>query len=94
MLTQLHLANFYMDVYETLFFSQDNLEIHRAGFKSMSMHNLSDLVQQAVATNVFKLFTIYLIIYGKILYILYFMKLRFHVATYVDFSLGNANWEP
>jgi len=36
-----------------LCFSQDNLEIHRAGFKSMSMHNLSDLVQQAVATNVF-----------------------------------------
>ncbi|CAD6235305.1 unnamed protein product [Miscanthus lutarioriparius] len=31
--------------------SEDNLEIHRAGFKSMSMHNLSDLVQQAVATN-------------------------------------------
>ena len=56
-----------MDVYETLFFSQDNLEIHRAGFKSMSMHNLSDLVQQAVATNVFKLFIIYLNIYEKIL---------------------------
>ncbi|TKW18493.2 hypothetical protein SEVIR_5G437000v4 [Setaria viridis] len=31
--------------------SEDDLEIHRAGFKSMSMHNLSDLVQQAVATN-------------------------------------------
>ncbi|CAM0884412.1 unnamed protein product [Alopecurus aequalis] len=31
--------------------SEDNLEIHRAGFQSMNMHNLSDLVQQAVATN-------------------------------------------
>jgi hypothetical protein len=87
-----------MDAYVTLIcnsvFSQDNLEIHRAGFKSTTMHNLSDLVQQAVATNVFKLFIIYLTIWGKILYILCFMKLRFHVATYVDFSLGNANWEP
>uniref|UniRef100_A0ACD5XGZ3 Uncharacterized protein n=1 Tax=Avena sativa TaxID=4498 RepID=A0ACD5XGZ3_AVESA len=31
--------------------SEDNLEIHRAGFQSINMHNLSDLVQQAVATN-------------------------------------------
>uniref|UniRef100_A0A0E0JSX2 Mannosyl-oligosaccharide glucosidase n=1 Tax=Oryza punctata TaxID=4537 RepID=A0A0E0JSX2_ORYPU len=31
--------------------SEDNLEIHRAGFKSINMHNLSDLVQQALATN-------------------------------------------
>jgi mannosyl-oligosaccharide glucosidase len=31
--------------------SEENLEIHRAGFKSISMHNLSDLVQQALATN-------------------------------------------
>ncbi|KAL6840416.1 hypothetical protein ACP4OV_030226 [Aristida adscensionis] len=31
--------------------SEDNLEIHRAGFKSTNMHNLSELVQQAVATN-------------------------------------------
>ncbi|KAK3166350.1 hypothetical protein QOZ80_1AG0044680 [Eleusine coracana subsp. coracana] len=31
--------------------SEDNLEIHRAGFKSNSMHNLSDIVQLAVATN-------------------------------------------
>jgi hypothetical protein len=30
----------------------------------------------------------------KNLHIKYFMKLPFHVATYVDFSLGNANWEP
>lgn len=39
-------------MYRTVFFSQENLEIHRAGFKSISMHNLSDLVQQALATNV------------------------------------------
>jgi mannosyl-oligosaccharide glucosidase len=54
-LIELHLAYFYMDAYVTLIcnsvFSQDNLEIHRAGFKSTTMHNLSDLVQQAVATN-------------------------------------------
>ncbi|KAG8054167.1 hypothetical protein GUJ93_ZPchr0001g31040 [Zizania palustris] len=31
--------------------SEDNLEIHRAGFKSISMHNLSDLVQKSLATN-------------------------------------------
>jgi hypothetical protein len=52
MLIQLHMTNFHVDICNSVF-SQDNLEIHRAGFKSMSMHNLSDLVQQAVATNVF-----------------------------------------
>ncbi|KAI4964728.1 hypothetical protein ZWY2020_059785 [Hordeum vulgare] len=31
--------------------SEDNLEIHRAGFQTISMHNLSDLVQHALVTN-------------------------------------------
>jgi mannosyl-oligosaccharide glucosidase len=40
-----------IDDWELYLRSEDNLEIHRAGFKSTTMHNLSDLVQQAVATN-------------------------------------------
>lgn len=31
--------------------SEDNLEIHRSGFQSTNMHNLSDLVQHTLATN-------------------------------------------
>lgn len=48
-------------IYGTL--SQDNLEIHRAGFQTVSMHNLSDLVQHALVTNVIpKLLFLYLYI--------------------------------
>jgi hypothetical protein len=75
-----YLANFYMAV-----LLQDNLEIHRAGFKSSSMHNLSDLVQQAVATNVCKLLT-FTILLGEKLEFLYVIKLHLHtMPTNVDF---------
>src|SRR6266540_2944352 len=74
MTMQFHLANFCMDIYVTLLYgyvrisvlSQENLEIHRAGFKSVSMHNLSDLVQQAVATNVCLNSSSFTLLLGKI----------------------------